>query len=47
MESAWFAFRAEALKQIARNWCEANHIVGMVDYYHTAAHSMTALDRIS
>jgi hypothetical protein len=27
IESAWFAFRAEALKQIAVNWCEANHIV--------------------
>jgi hypothetical protein len=27
IESAWFAFRAEALKQIALNWCEANHIV--------------------
>jgi hypothetical protein len=27
IESAWFAFRAEALKQIALNWCETNHIV--------------------
>jgi hypothetical protein len=26
-ESAWFAFRAEALRQIALNWCEVNHIV--------------------
>jgi hypothetical protein len=26
IESAWFAFRAEALRQIARNWCEENHI---------------------
>jgi hypothetical protein len=27
IESAWFAFRAEALKQTALNWCEENHIV--------------------
>ncbi len=27
IESAWFAFRTEALRQIALNWCEANHIV--------------------
>lgn len=27
VESAWYAFRAEALKQIALNWCEKNHIV--------------------
>jgi uncharacterized protein UPF0158 len=27
MESAWFAFRTEALRQIAQNWCEENHIV--------------------
>ena len=27
IESEWFAFRAEALKQIALNWCEENHIV--------------------
>ena len=27
IESAWFAFRAEALRQIALNWCEENHIV--------------------
>ena len=26
IESAWFAFRAEALRQIALNWCEENHI---------------------
>jgi hypothetical protein len=26
IESAWLAFRAEALRQIARNWCEENHI---------------------
>jgi hypothetical protein len=26
IESAWFAFRVEALRQIARNWCEENHI---------------------
>jgi hypothetical protein len=26
IEAAWFAFRAEALKQIARDWCEENHI---------------------
>jgi hypothetical protein len=27
IEPAWFAFRAEALRQIALNWCEENHIV--------------------
>jgi hypothetical protein len=27
IESAWFAFRAEALREIALNWCEDNHIV--------------------
>jgi hypothetical protein len=26
MESAWFAFRTEALAQIARDWCEENHV---------------------
>ena len=26
IEPAWFAFRAEALKEIALNWCEENHI---------------------
>jgi len=26
IESAWFAFRVEALRQIALNWCEENHI---------------------
>jgi Uncharacterised protein family (UPF0158) len=26
MESAWFDFRAEALKQIALNWCDEHHI---------------------
>jgi Uncharacterised protein family (UPF0158) len=25
-ESVWFAFRAEALRQIARDWCEENQI---------------------
>jgi len=28
IESSWFAFRAEALSQVALNWCEENHIVG-------------------
>jgi hypothetical protein len=27
IESAWFAFRAEALREIAIDWCEENHIV--------------------
>jgi Uncharacterised protein family (UPF0158) len=27
IESGWFAFRAEALRQIALNWCEQNQIV--------------------
>ena len=27
IESRWFAFRVEALRQIALNWCEENHIV--------------------
>ena len=27
IESAWFAFRAEALRQIALDWCEENRIV--------------------
>jgi hypothetical protein len=27
IEAAWHAFRAEALKQIALDWCEENHIV--------------------
>jgi Uncharacterised protein family (UPF0158) len=27
IESAWFAFRAEALRQIAIRWCEENQIV--------------------
>jgi hypothetical protein len=26
MESAWFAFRTEALAQMARDWCEENHV---------------------
>jgi hypothetical protein len=26
MESAWFMFRAEALKEIARSWCEEHRI---------------------
>jgi hypothetical protein len=26
MESAWFAFRAEALAEMARDWCEENHV---------------------
>jgi hypothetical protein len=26
IEPAWFAFRAEALKEIALNWCQENHI---------------------
>jgi hypothetical protein len=26
IEAAWFAFRAEALRQIALDWCEDNHI---------------------
>lgn len=26
IESAWFAFRADALKQIAIDWCEENQI---------------------
>jgi hypothetical protein len=26
IESAWFTFRAEALGQIALDWCEENHI---------------------
>jgi hypothetical protein len=26
IDSAWFAFRTEALRQIARNWCEENQI---------------------
>jgi hypothetical protein len=26
IETAWFAFRAAALRQIALNWCEENHI---------------------
>lgn len=26
IEQAWFAFRAEALRQIARDWCEENQI---------------------
>jgi hypothetical protein len=26
IESAWFAFRTEALRQIALSWCEKNHI---------------------
>jgi hypothetical protein len=26
IDQAWFAFRAEALKQIALHWCEENHI---------------------
>ena len=26
IESAWFAFRAEALRRIALDWCEENHI---------------------
>jgi hypothetical protein len=30
IESAWFAFRTEALRQIAQNWCEENHIVGQL-----------------
>ena len=28
IESAWFAFRADALRQIARDWCEANSLAG-------------------
>jgi hypothetical protein len=27
VESAWFAFRADALRQIALDWCEENQIV--------------------
>jgi hypothetical protein len=27
IESAWFAFRADALRQIALDWCEENKIV--------------------
>jgi hypothetical protein len=27
IESAWFAFRKEALKEIAREWCEEHQIV--------------------
>lgn len=27
IEAAWFAFRAEALRQIALDWCEEHHIV--------------------
>jgi len=27
IEPGWFAFRGEALRQIALNWCEENHIV--------------------
>ncbi len=27
MEAAWFAFRTEALRQIAIDWCERNQIV--------------------
>ena len=27
IESLWFSFRAEALRQIAIKWCEENHIV--------------------
>jgi hypothetical protein len=27
IEPAWFAFRAEALRQIALDWCEEHHIV--------------------
>ncbi|MGD1095632.1 MAG: UPF0158 family protein [Bryobacteraceae bacterium] len=27
IESAWFEFRTEALRQIALDWCEENHIV--------------------
>jgi hypothetical protein len=31
IESAWFVYRADALRQIALNWCEENHIVlGMI-----------------
>ncbi len=26
VESPWFAFRTEALRQIALNWCEENQI---------------------
>jgi hypothetical protein len=26
IESDWFAFRAEALRQIALDWCEEHHI---------------------
>jgi Uncharacterised protein family (UPF0158) len=26
LESAWFAFRAEALRQIAIEWCEEKHV---------------------
>jgi hypothetical protein len=26
MESAWFAFRTEALAEMARDWCEENHV---------------------
>jgi len=27
IESGWFAFRGEALREIALDWCEENHIV--------------------
>jgi hypothetical protein len=26
MESAWLAFRTEALAEMARDWCKANHV---------------------
>jgi Uncharacterised protein family (UPF0158) len=26
LESAWFAFRTEALTEIARDWCEEHHV---------------------
>ena len=26
MESAWYAFRTEALAQMARDWCKENHV---------------------
>jgi hypothetical protein len=32
VESAWFAFRADALRQIALDWCEENQIVPQCDH---------------
>jgi hypothetical protein len=27
IETAWFAFRGEALRKIAVEWCEENHVI--------------------